>query len=94
MPSMIMVKANYKEGNDNNLDRRFCGMEPETNKHILQECPEVGNAITLSPRQGGRHFADDIFKCIFLNENVWNAIEISLKFVLRAQLTIFQHWFR
>ena len=35
----------------------------------------------LSPRQNGRHFADNIFKCIFLNENVWIAIDISLKFV-------------
>ena len=26
---------------------------------------------TLRPRQNGRHFADDIFKGIFLNENVW-----------------------
>ena len=25
--------------------------------------------------------ADDILKCIFLNENVWVPIEISLKFV-------------
>ena len=25
---------------------------------------------TLRPRQDGRHFADDIFKCIFFNENV------------------------
>ena len=36
---------------------------------------------TLRPRQNGRHFADDIFKWIFLNENVWIPIEISLKFV-------------
>ena len=36
---------------------------------------------TLKPRQNGRHFADDIFKCIFLNENVWILIEISLKFI-------------
>ena len=35
---------------------------------------------TLRPRQNGRHFAD-IFKCIFLNENVWIPIRISLKFV-------------
>ena len=33
---------------------------------------------TLRPRQNGRHFADDIFKCIFLNENVWISITISL----------------
>ena len=26
---------------------------------------------TLRPRQDGRHFADDIFKCIFMNENFW-----------------------
>ena len=36
---------------------------------------------TLRPGQNGRHFADDIFKCIFLNENVWIPIKISLKFV-------------
>ena len=49
---------------------------------------------TLRPRQNGRHFADDNFKCLFLNENVWNSIKISLKFVRKVQLTIFQHWFR
>ena len=36
---------------------------------------------TLRPRQNRRHFPDDIFKCIFLNENVWISINISLKFV-------------
>ena len=36
---------------------------------------------TLRARQNGRHFADDMFKCIFLNENVWILIKISLKFV-------------
>ena len=36
---------------------------------------------TLRPRQNRRYFADDIFKCIFLNENVWISINISLKFV-------------
>ena len=36
---------------------------------------------TLRPRQNGRHFPDDIFKWIFLNENVWISIEMSWKFV-------------
>ena len=36
---------------------------------------------TLRPGQNGRHFADDIFKCIFVNENVRIPIKISLKFV-------------
>ena len=37
---------------------------------------------TLRQRQDGRHFADDILKCNFLNGNVWIPIKISLKFVL------------
>ena len=36
---------------------------------------------TLRPRQNGRHLADDIFKGIFLNKNVWIPIKFSLKFV-------------
>ena len=41
---------------------------------------------TLRPRQNGRHFPDDILKWIFLNENVWISIEISLKFVTKGQI--------
>ena len=36
---------------------------------------------TLRPRQNGRHFTDDTFKRIFMNENVRISIKISLKFV-------------
>ena len=36
---------------------------------------------TLRPRQNGRHFAEDIFKRIFMNKNVRISINISLKFV-------------
>ena len=35
----------------------------------------------MGPRQDARHFADDILKRIFLNENVWISIKILLKFV-------------
>ena len=41
----------------------------------------VTTNITLRPRQNGRHFPDDIYKSIFLNENVWFSIKISLKFI-------------
>ena len=41
---------------------------------------------TLRPRQNDRHLADDIFKCIFLTENVWISIDISLKFVPKVQI--------
>ena len=36
---------------------------------------------TLRPRLNTRHFPDNIFKFIFLNENIWNPIKFSLKFV-------------
>ena len=41
---------------------------------------------TLRPRQNGRHFACDIFKCIFLDENAWNLFKISLKFVHKFRM--------
>ena len=43
----------------------------------------------IEPDSNGRHFAD-IFKCIFLNENLciyWNVFP-------RMKLIIFQHWIR
>ena len=44
------------------------------------------NVNTLRPGQNGRHFPDDIFKSIFLNEHVWISINISLKFVPRGPI--------
>ena len=47
----------------------------------------IQNSVnTLRPRQNGRHFADDIFKCIFLNENAWMSLKISLKFVPKVRI--------
>ena len=40
----------------------------------------------LRPRQNGRHFADETFKRIFLNENVGISIKISLKFVHKGPI--------
>ena len=31
-------------------------------------------------------FADDIFKCIFFNENIWIVIKISLNFVPKGPI--------
>ena len=36
---------------------------------------------SLSPKQNGHHFADNAFKCIFLNENFSISTNISLKCV-------------
>ena len=47
-------------------------MPYKCNKHKLN---------TLRPRQNARHFPEDLFKCIFANENVWISLNISLAFV-------------
>ena len=41
---------------------------------------------TLGPRQNGRYFLDNIFTWIFVNENEWISIKISLKFVPRGPI--------
>ena len=45
-----------------------------------------GEFNTLRPRQNGRHFPDNIFKCIFFNENLWILLKISLKFVPEVRI--------
>ena len=57
--------------------------------------------ITLRLRQNGHLFADDTYKCIFLNENVWISNKISLKFVseglinyMAALFQIMAWWWR
>ena len=45
-----------------------------------------GGVNTLRPRQNRRHFTDDIFKCIFLNANVWIPIKISMMFVPKGPI--------
>ena len=41
---------------------------------------------TLRPRQDGCLFPDDILKLIFLNQNVWISIRISLTFVPKGPI--------
>ena len=41
---------------------------------------------TLRLKQNRCHFAEDIFKCIFLNENVLISIKISLKFIPKGPI--------
>ena len=40
---------------------------------------------TLRPKQNGRHFPDDISKCIFLNENVWFRLRFHWSLFLRFE---------
>ena len=55
------------------------------NENSMDSCPMLIN---------GRHFPDDIFKWIFVNENAWISINISLKFVPKSPINnIPTFWF-
>ena len=49
-------------------------------------CWHKPNFNILRPRQNDRHSADDIFKRILLNENIWISIKMSLKYIPRGQI--------
>ena len=43
-------------------------------------------AKTLRPRENCRHFTDNMFKCIFLSEDVWISIKVSLNSVNKGSI--------
>ena len=57
-----------------------------TSQHLIHMVIRGHSINTLRPGQNGRHFPDDFFKCIFLNENTWISIDISLKFVPKGRI--------
>ena len=72
-----------------NIDRGFVEIAKDDNlghSDGLVKSGPVKFINTLRPRQDGRHFPDDIFKCIFLKENVWILIKMSLKFVPKGPI--------
>ena len=66
--------------------------EPLTNHYLMTHPTDVLCSTGLqwvnsfSPVQNGRHFADDIFRCIFVNETFCILIKISLKFVPKGPI--------
>ena len=54
--------------------------------HLIYFAKNEPEINTLRPRQNGLNFPDDIFKRIFLNENVQISIKISLEFVPKGPI--------
>ena len=78
----------YRDCASNGCKQLCKRLWPRCLTHITDATLKQNNhrVNTLRPRQNGRHFADDIFKCIFLNENVSISIKISLKFVPKGPI--------
>ena len=68
----------------------YCMLEATTEAEAFLRCVDEATSSwlfnTLRPRQNGRHFADDIFKCIFLTEKARISLKISLKFVPKVRI--------
>ena len=60
-------------------ERRSRSFSPNHNTALTQCLSDPSFSIinTLWPIQNARHFADGIFKCIFLNANVWMLIDVA-----------------
>ena len=54
----------------------------------------MGPINSSPPGQNERHFADVLFRCIFVYEKFCVLIKFHWNLFLRAQLTISQHWLR
>ena len=52
----------------------------------ILELYKTNDFNTLRPRQDRHHFADDIFTCIFFNENCCILIKFSLKYVRKGPI--------
>ena len=61
-------------------------MEGHDPKRVAFIIHMVWLIITLKPRQNCHHFADDIFKCIFLNDSLWISLKISLMCVPKVRI--------
>ena len=57
-------------------------------KHMLIFLNKYGTqrVNSSSPGQKYLHFADNIFKCIFMNEKICISIQISLKFIYKGPI--------
>ena len=60
--------------------------ESQVQDHTLWNTYSVLPINTLRLRRNEQHFADDIFKRIYFNENVWISIKISLEFVPKGPI--------
>ena len=56
--------------------------------------PSIINFNTLRRRLNGRHFPDNIFRCISCMKMYEFRLWFLWSLFLRAQFIIFQHWFR
>ena len=86
--SMLMLQVGFQPHDHSfnlhvykSLARDQTVLKITSNGNIATYGSRTSSVNTLRPRQNGRHFPDDIFKCIFFNEKFCILIKIPLNFV-------------
>ena len=74
-----------------------CQVNPsldEDHGHLPSEKKQLVIYSVQRDEQNDWHYADNIFKCIYLKVDFSILTQISLQFIPNVQLRISQHWFR
>ena len=86
----ILIQISLKLVSNGLINNKSSLVQIMANKRQQAIFSELGHQSSyinsLRPRLNRRPFADDIFKCIFLNENEWISPRISLKFVPKGPI--------
>ena len=80
IPALVQLMA-WRHSGDKPLSEPMIVSLPT---HICVTRPQWVNSSPLG--QNGHHFADDIFKCIFMNDKFCILIPISVKFVPKGPI--------
>ena len=71
-----------------NLSRPYCDMPSTVIDHVFSGPLSLTMIDPSPPGQNGCHFADNILKCIFMNEKFCISIQISLKFIPKGPIFV------
>ena len=69
----------------------MCWEREASLRNVQVQCTLLHSSL---PKQNSRHFANDIFRCISVNENLVFWFKFHRSLFPRVHLTIRQHWFR
>ena len=80
----LSIRSESCDNIDGLMQERHNSIAHALEFHLSCTNPSIFNTLRL--RKNGRHFADNPFKRIFLNETLRISIKISLKFVPRGPI--------
>ena len=88
--SEILIKISFNRMHFNMLSAKYKPFSLDVNYMSPSWSPQmlhVSDEHIEAEKKNGRHFTDNIFKCISLNENIWTSRKILPKFVHKVPIS-------